>query len=57
MADSHEFLAALDTLMDVNSKVMELSKRTFSPPRLNLLKCHIIYTGIIMFELLVISNE
>jgi hypothetical protein len=57
MANSHKLLTALNTSLNVNSKVVKLSKRAFPPPRLNLFQGHIVQTGVFAFELLVIGDE
>ena len=57
MANSHKLLAALNTSLNVNGKVVKLTTWAFPPPRLNLFQCHIVQTGIFVFERLVIGNE
>jgi hypothetical protein len=57
MANSHKLLASLNTSLDVNDKIMQLAKRTLSPPRLNLLQCHIVQTRVFLFKILVVGNE
>ena len=42
MANSHELLVALNTLLNINDKVMKLAKGAILPPRLNLFERHII---------------